>query len=64
MIDNSLRVTASNNYLMSSAAGAACLPPPTHGELVLDSGLSSLAWLEQPMSFSEMCHSGASSFIL
>ncbi len=65
MIENSsLRVTSSNQYLMSSSgSGAACLTAPTHGELLLDSGLSNLAWLEQPMSFSEMAHSGCTSFV-
>lgn len=65
MIENSsLRVTSTNQYLMSSSGqGSACLTAPTHGELLLDSGLNSLAWLEQPMSFSEMCHNGNTSFI-
>lgn len=64
MIDNSLRVSSSNQYLMSSSGGgAACLTAPTHGELLIDNGLNHLAWLEEPMSFSEMCHSGNTSFV-
>lgn len=65
MIENSsLRVTSSNQYLMSSSgSGAACLTAPTYGELLLDSGLNSLAWLEQPMSLSDMAHQGNTSFI-
>lgn len=65
MIDNSsLRVTSSNQYLMSSSgAGAACLTAPTYGELLIGSDLNSLAWLEQPMSFSDMANNGNTSFV-
>lgn len=64
MIDNT-RVTASNQYLMSSSSGrpSAQLTAPEHGELVLDSGLNSLAWLEAPLSLAELSK-GNSSFIL
>ncbi|MCE7873272.1 hypothetical protein DYH09_23255 [bacterium CPR1] len=67
MIDNNnLRVNSSNQYLMSSASGrnSACLTAPEHGELLIDSGLNSLAWLEQPMSLAEMQRNGNSSFVL
>ncbi len=65
MVDNSTRVTASNQYLMSSAnsRGSAQLSAPEHGELLLDSGLNSLAWLEQPLSLADI-RNGNSSFIL
>lgn len=65
MVDNSTRVTATNQYLMSSASGrtSACLTAPEHGELVIDSGLNSLAWLEQPLSLADI-RNGNSSFIL
>lgn len=64
MVDNSTRVTASNQYLMSSAGrSSAQLTAPEHGELLLDSGLNSLAWLEQPLSLADI-RNGNSSFIV